>query len=111
MQLVVCVLNKTSALESILKEFGKNGIKGATVLESKGMAHILSENEEHKFMESIVKLLNPENSQSKTIIVVAPDEQTEKIASVVDECTGGLDKHDSGIVFSVPVLKTWGLGK
>ncbi|MBO5743785.1 MAG: hypothetical protein J6R68_05835 [Clostridia bacterium] len=111
MQLVICVLNKTSVLESILREFGKNGINGATVLESKGMAHILSENEELKFMESIVKFLNPENSDSKTILVVAPDKQIEKIASVIDECTGGLDKPDSGVVFSVPVVHTWGFSK
>ena len=111
MQLVVCVLNKTSVLDNILKEFSKNGINGATVLESRGMAHILSENEELKFMESFARLLNPENSESKTIFVVAPDEQAEKIASVIDACTGGLNNPDTGIVFSVPVVKTWGFGK
>ena len=111
MQLVICVLNKTSALESILREFGNNGINGATVLESKGMAHILSENEELKFMESIAKFLNPENSESKTLFVVAPDEEAEKIASIIDLCTGGLSNPDTGIVFSVPVVKTWGFGK
>jgi len=110
MQLVVCVLNKTSALDSILREFGEIGVKGATILNSQGMAHILSENEELKFMESIVKLLNPENSESKTIFVVASDEKTDQIASVIDKCTGGLNKPDTGVVFTLPVLKTWGLG-
>ena len=42
MQLVVCVLNKTSALESILKEFGKNGIKGATVLDFAFIANLFN---------------------------------------------------------------------
>ena len=111
MQLVVCVLNKTSALEHILRELSEIGVKGATVLNSKGMAHILSENEELKFMESIVKLLNPENSESKTLFVVAPDEKTEEIVSVIDKCTGGLNNPDTGVVFTLPVLKTWGLGE
>ncbi len=110
MQLLICVLNKTSVLEDILRELGSIGVKGATVLDSKGMAHILSENEELKFMESIAKFLNPENSESKTIFIVADDEQTDRIAEIIDKCTGGLNNPDTGIIFTTPVLKTWGLG-
>ena len=37
MQLLICVLNKTSVLETILRTFSENNINGATVLTSKGM--------------------------------------------------------------------------
>ncbi|MBR3933382.1 MAG: hypothetical protein IKJ68_05700 [Clostridia bacterium] len=111
MQLLVCVLNKTSALETILRTFSENNIHGATVLTSKGMAHILSESEDFKFMDSLIKLLNPENSESKTFFLVLEDDKVDKAISVIDMVTGGLDKPDTGVAFTIPVLKTFGFGK
>lgn len=111
MQLLVCVLNKTSALETILRIFSENNIHGATVLTSKGMAHILSESEDFKFMDSLIKLLNPENSESKTFFLVLEDDKVDKAISVIDMVTGGLDKPDTGVAFTIPVLKTFGFGK
>lgn len=110
MQLLICVLNKTSVLETILRTFSENGISGATVLSSKGMAHILAESEDFKFMDSLIKLLNPENSESKTFFLVIEDSMVDKAISIIDLTTGGLHKPDTGIVFTVPVLKTFGFG-
>lgn len=110
MQLLICVLNKTSVLETILRTFSENNINGATVLTSKGMAHILSESEDFKFMDSLIKLLNPENSESNTFFLVLDDNKVDKAVSIIDLVTGGLDKPDTGIAFTIPVLKTFGFG-
>jgi len=111
MQLLICVLNKVSVLETILRTFSENNISGATVLNSKGMAHILAESQDFKFMDSLIKLLNPENSESRTFFLVLEDSAVDKAISIIDLTTGGLDKPDTGVVFTVPVLKTFGFGK
>ena len=41
MQVFVFVLNRTEHLEHLLQEFSNHGLRGATVLDSKGMARIL----------------------------------------------------------------------
>ena len=41
MQLVVLVLNKTECLEELLEKFVEINVKGATIIESSGMAKAL----------------------------------------------------------------------
>lgn len=110
MQLLICVLNKVSVLETILRTFSENGINGATVLNSRGMAHILSESEDFRFMDSLIKFLNSENSESKTFFLVLEDGDVDKAIKIIDLATGGLDKPDTGVAFTVPVLRTFGFG-
>ena len=110
MQLLICVLNKTSALDIILRSFSENSINGATVLTSKGMAHILSESEDFKFVDSLMKLLNPENTESRTFFLVIDEDKVDKALSIIDLATGGIDKPDTGIAFTIPVLRTFGFG-
>lgn len=110
MQLLVCVLNKTNALEDILRNLSDNNLHGATVLNSKGMAHILSESEDFKFMDSLMKLLDPENSESKTFFMVVDDSEIDKVISVIDKSVGGINNPDTGVIFTLPVLRTAGFG-
>jgi len=111
MQLLVCVLNKTRSLETILRNLSDNGISGATVVNSKGMAHILSESEDFRFMESLFKLLDSENSESKTLFMVLNETEVDKAISVIDVSVGGIDNADTGVIFTLPVLKTRGFSK
>lgn len=111
MLLLICVLNKTECLEDILTEFAANGIHGATVLESRGMAHILAEASEFRIMDSIVKLLNLDNSESKTFFMVIKNEMLPEVSDIINDVTGGLDRPDTGVIFTVPVNYTEGFGK
>lgn len=111
MQVLVCVLNKVSALEDIFKNLSDHNLHGATVLSSKGMAHILAESEDIRFMESLIMLLNPENSESKTFFMVICDERVDEAISVIDESVGGINNPDTGVIFTLPVLRMEGFGK
>lgn len=111
MQLLVLVLNKIEVLEELLEEFSANKIKGATILDSKGMAHSLSEFHELKFMASLRMILDPEHSESKTIFLVLEEEQIKLVSEIVNKVTGGLDKPDTGVLFTLPVLYTEGFFK
>jgi hypothetical protein len=106
-KLVVMILNKVDVLEDLLLEFANRQIKGATILSSTGMAHTLYnssyDQEASFFLGSIRSLLNPEREESKTILLVLKEEQVSSAVEALDQVTGGLNKPDTGIVFTLPV--------
>lgn len=64
MQLVVLVLNKTECLEELLEKFVEINVKGATIIESSGMAKALY-NDSHvsDLFGSLRALINPQGEQ------------------------------------------------
>lgn len=111
MQVFFFVMNRTEHLEHLLQEFDKNGIIGATVLDSKGMARILHSEEEMPLFYGLRSIVAPERRSSKTIFCVLNDEKVELARKIVNQVTGGLDHPDSGIMFAVPVSFVEGLVK
>ncbi|MGI6013540.1 MAG: P-II family nitrogen regulator [Oscillospiraceae bacterium] len=103
MCLVVIVLNQTECLNNLLEELSRAGIMGATILDSHGMAHSLYEYDELRFFGSLRILLDPERNESKTILMVCKEDCVSVVSEVVNRITGGLDKPDTGILFTVPV--------
>ena len=75
MQVFVFVLNRTEYLESLLQSFSDHGLRGATVLDSKGMARILHTEDEMPIFYGLRAIMEPERRSSKTIFMVLPDEQ------------------------------------
>ena len=111
MQVFVFVLNRTEHLEHLLQEFVDKGLKGATVLDSKGMARILHSEDEMPVFYGLRAILEPERRSSKTIFCVLPDEKVQTARNIVNQVTGGLDAPDSGIMFAVPATFVEGLEK
>ena len=111
MQVFVFVLNWTEHLEHLLQEFTDHGLKGATVLDSRGMARILHTEDEMPIFYGLRAILEPERRISKTIFCVMEDSQVEIARKIVNDVTGGLDHPDSGIMFALPVTFTEGLVK
>ena len=109
MQVFVFVLNRTEHLEHLLQEFTDHGLKGATVLDSRGMARILHTEDEMPIFYGLRAILEPERRISKTIFCVMEDSQVEIARKIVNDVTGGLDYPDSGIMFALPVTFTEGL--
>ena len=103
MKLLVIVLNKTECLERLLTAFGNNQIPGATIIDSKGMAQELEQFSDMDFMFSLRMLINPAHRENKTIFMAVPEELVPKVSKIVNEVTGGLDKPDTGILFTVPI--------
>jgi len=103
MQLLVLILNKTECLNDILTVFLDKGIRGATILDSQGMAHNLEEYDELRFFASLRKVLDPDHKASKTVLAVVEDSQIPLVSEIVNRLTGGLDKPDTGIIFTLPI--------
>jgi len=114
MKLLVLVLNKTEKLDELLTEFANRNISGATVLESMGMARLLShkhDEDEIPFLGALRVFLNPEREKSKTIFAAIPDEQLTEAVGIIESIVGDLSAHDTGVVFSVPIDYTKGICK
>ena len=103
MKLVVIVLNKTECLEPLLAEFAKSNLQGATILESRGMMQELSDEPEMEFMFSLRHMLNPRHRENRTIFMAASSSKVPMIVEAVNKVTGGLDKGDTGILFTLPI--------
>lgn len=105
MKLVTIILNKTECLDELLEEFSDNHLSGATIIDSKGMVQELTQHdhEDMYFLVSLRSLLNPSHKENKTIIMVAKDEDVPLISKLVNKITGGLDKPDTGILFTLPI--------
>lgn len=109
MKLVVIILNKTECLDTLLETFKENGMPGATIIDSKGMIQELSDSNDFRIVGSLRDLFTPSHTENKTIIMAAHDEDIRAISEIVNHATGGLNKPDTGILFTVPIDHLEGL--
>ncbi len=101
-KLLVLVLNKVESLDDILKDFSKAGIKGSTILESKGMAQELSLNEDFEFFGSLRKILSPNRKNNVTLLVAVHGAQVDVATDIINKHID-LETPNSGILFVVPI--------
>ncbi len=108
MKLFVLILNRPEKLSELMLTFAKEGICGATILESTGMVReIFNSNHEEEipFFSSIRKFVSGSSvgQSSKTILTVIREDQKETIIRIVEEVVGDFSKPDTGIMFIVPL--------
>ena len=109
MYLLVIVVNEYTNVNKILEKFLEIDIRGATIIESRGMGRILSK--ELPAFSSLRKLFsNFENEvENHTIFSVIRTDQTlqkaiEEINKIIDFKSPG-----SGIMFTIPIITVFGL--
>lgn len=114
MKLLFFILNKTEKLDAVLTEFARINISGATVLDSMGMARLLSQEhdeDEIPFLGSLRTFLNPEREKNKVILAVIQECKLQEAVSAIESIVGDLSDKDNGIVFCVPIDFTKGIRK
>lgn len=108
MELLVFVINDRSYLEDIMVEFTNIGISGSTIIDSVGMANILTNCEEASMFSSLELLLNKGRRNNKTVFTVLQEEQVDKAIDIINKITGGLDEPGRGIAFTIPLGRVFG---
>ena len=103
MQMMIFVLNRIELLEGLLAELGHHGIKGATVFNTTGMAHVLTNDDEMSFLGSLRNFLEPNREDNRTIMMALDDEQVLVARNVIVSIVGDLTKPNTGILFTVPI--------
>jgi len=105
MRVLVLILNKVDCLEDILEGFIDVGIKGATIIDSMGMARVLGEDRLNNIpiFASMRMIINESYPYNKTIFVVLKNEQVPLVIDVIRSKVGDLNKRGVGILFTIPV--------
>jgi hypothetical protein len=105
-KLAVIILDERELLDDLLMGFVDLGVKGATVVDSKGMGQIVRQ--EIPIFTGLSSLF-PETSGSVTIVSVMEESFVAKVFDLANEVVGQLDRPNSAICFSLPIDEFRGL--
>lgn len=108
MELLITILDQSENIEDIMLEFTKLGIKGSTIIESQGMANILSESEEFNLFSSLKLLMNDGRAEKKTILTVLNSSMVDSAIAAIKKFVD-IDAPGSGIIFTLPVGRVVGI--
>ncbi|HZW49110.1 MAG TPA: hypothetical protein VFF80_03115 [Bacillota bacterium] len=103
MQILVLVLSQYEKLDKLLIELKDEGIKGATVINSTGMAQVLDQ-ETDVFLGSIRTFLTPDREDNRTIFMALDEDKVETAKKVIHKVIGSLTEPGTGVLFITPVL-------
>lgn len=108
MELLVCVVDRDRHLDRILSAFVELGIRGATIVNSEGMAHHVGD--ELPVLTGLQALREGTRPHSATVFSVIDDPATVDAAiTTISAICGGLEGPGTGIVFTLPVSRVQGL--
>lgn len=107
MKLLVLFLNKVEKLEEVLEGYVEVGVTGATVLDSVGMGHILSE--EVPIFAGLRFMFAGAKPHNKTVFSVIRDEKEEEVIRILQKILGDLNQPGTGIVFTFSLDRVEGL--
>ena len=100
------VLKRTELVDSIMTALFNAGIRGATAIDSVGMANTLAKMDENTPMVHLLRGIlagEDDSHKSKTLFVVVNDDQAEIVKNAIHTVTGDLAKPNAGIMFGIPV--------
>lgn len=106
MKVLFIVLNKTEHLEDVLALLVKHKVKGATILDSQGMASSIVNNDitDIPLFGSLKTLLRDRHPYNKTIFTVINDqEKLYKVVEAIQYLLKDEKKPDGGFMFTIPV--------
>lgn len=108
MYVLFFVLDKTERLDDVLETFLECGIRGATIMNSTGMARILSSSV--PLFASLRSLFEDDRKFNYTIFAVLEDEtKVDRLAERIQDIIGDLNEPGTGMMFTVPVGRVIGL--
>lgn len=114
MHALVLVLNKVELLEEILASLTKNGVSGATILDSQGMGSAIVSGAQYEvpIFGSLKSFFDREHPYNKTLFtILESDEKLDKAIEAITSVTGNLENPNEGLMFTVPVGRVIGLRK
>lgn len=107
MQLLVAVINHAELLDGVLAGFKELGLSGATVLESRGMARLLSR--DVPLFAGVSELRSASRAENRTLLCVVDDAQADAAIAMIESVIGGFTAPGAGIAFTMPVNRVVGL--
>lgn len=107
MQLLIAVINHVEQVDDILAGFVELGITGATVVNSEGMGHVLTQ--DVPIFAGLRALTARSRPSNQTLFSVIDDAKVDAAVSLIQEVCGSLETPGAGIVFTIAVDRVVGL--
>jgi hypothetical protein len=108
--LLVAVLDDPGLIWEVLDEWEKLGISDATIFDSTGLHRAQPLREDLPLFPSVRDLLEATHTNHRTLwSVVADSVDLDAVAQATERVVGSLSAPHTGILFAVPVVKTWGI--
>ncbi len=99
-KLLCVVLFAEELLHEILESFVEHGVEGATILDSQGMGHYISN---IPIFADFIGFMRAQTHQSKTILALVPEDLIPTVLAGVEEITGDLDKRQGAVIMVLDV--------
>lgn len=110
MYLLIMVLDDVAHRDPVLKAWVEAGVTGVTVLESTGINRVLPRSEAQPMFMGFGQLFGGGRVGHNTLFAVIDSlDIAEAAVRATEAIIGDLNGPDTGIIFAVPVTKTWGL--
>jgi hypothetical protein len=108
--LLVAILDEPARMWDVLDAWQTAGIKDATIFDSTGLHRATKLRDDLPLFPSVHDLLESTETHHRTIWCLVADEvDLEEVVRVTEAIVGPLDKPHTGLLFTLPVLKCWGL--
>jgi nitrogen regulatory protein PII len=105
-ELLICIINDPRILDAILESFLEHGISGATVIDSRGMGNILTQ--EIPIFTGLKTLFPGGGAGNHMVFSVMSPEQVDEIVPVIQEICDDFNKPGLGVLFTLPVNRMIG---
>ncbi len=112
MYLLIAVLYEEAHVKEILQKFTEIDVRGATLINTQGMASIISD--EVPFFSSLRKVISGENLMSSNFTIfsaIKTEETLNKAIEVILSVVKDINKPGTGIVIVLPVIRIYGLAQ
>ncbi|NBG87241.1 hypothetical protein [Isachenkonia alkalipeptolytica] len=109
MKLLIAIINDPDYVTDILDEFYQRGIRGATVMDTTGMAHIMAH--QVPFFSRFAEFGEAPGKNKTIFAVVKTDEERNTVVEAIETIIGDLGESDTGIAITLPIDYCKGLGK
>ena len=108
--LLVAILNDPAHIWEVLDAWTALGVSDATIFDSTGLHKAESFRDDLPLFPSVQDLLESTEAHHRTLwSVVSDDTDLDALARATEAIVGPLDKPATGLLFAMPIIKTWGL--
>jgi len=106
-KLLIIILNREEHLDELLEAFVELDVRGATVIDSVGMGHIISHS--IPIFGGLRSLMEGSRPYNKTVFTVVREEKVKEIVHEYEKICGCLDDPGTGLLFTLPIDYVKGL--
>ncbi len=110
MYMLIMVLNDSAHLNDVLQAWVDAGVKGVTILESTGLNRVLPRPAAQPMFAGFSQIFGSGRVGHQTLFAIISDlDVAETAVAGTEKVLGDLSKPHTGIIFTIPVARTWGM--